>query len=158
MSYVSYNVKIPNRLKIRLSDYNHKTKVRLFVNETGYDALRWVKQYGIGTAGGRKPTGGAPVWQGRAGFSRKSFGEGFIRNGHYRGYLSESHYLKRISPTHVQIASSAEFVDGVLGGYSTNWSGITFGANNYHKRAVDKLFSTNSFEVNWKRMNSRIGS
>ena len=146
---VNIKVKIPNSLKIKLSKYNHETKVRQFVSETGNDALRFVKHYGVGTAGGAEPSGGAPVWQGD------------VRvNGHYRGYLSDSHYLKFVSPTHVQVVTSADFAWGVITGNSTNWTvhggHVSFPPNYYHKRAVDTLKRTNSIAMNWKKLEKGV--
>lgn len=143
---ISSNVKIPNSLKIKLSKYYTNQNIKLLVNEVGDEALRKVKAYGIGTAGGNSnPTGGAPVWQ-----------KEVTVNGHYRGYLSDSHYLKRVSDTHVQIVSSAEFVDGVIGGYSTNGWG-DFLPNPYHKRAVDSLYREGHIQQYWDRVVNGIG-
>lgn len=152
---ISYRVKIPNSLKIRLSSYHMNNNVKFLVNEISEEALRYVKEYGIGTAGGNtNPTGGAPVWQGKVG--------GLGKAGHYRGYLSDSHYIKRVAENHAQIISSADFVDGVIEGYSTNWfdkngNPITFPPNRYHKRAVDKLMQNDVANVYWKRVTEGIG-
>lgn len=143
---MKFKVRIPNSLKIRLSKYHHEQKVKIFINETGQDALNYVKQYGVGTAGGNtNPTGGAPVWQGK-----------IETSGHYRGYLGESHFLRRVAYNHVQIASSADFVEGLMEGVSTNWFNedgypVTFPPNYYHKRAVDSLIIQQHIPVNWRR-------
>ena len=141
---ITYRVKIPNKLKIRLSKYNMTIAIRQFVQKVGDDALLNVMEYGIGTGGGNPtPTGGAPYWQGE------------VRKGHRRGFLSDSHYIKHISPTHIQIVSSADFTWGVLIGQSTNWMDkdggyVRFAPNPYHKRAVDKLYSSGSIQTNWR--------
>jgi len=147
---IQCRIKIPETLKVKLSVKANETKIEEFVNQTTEDALGYVHRYGVGSAGGNEPEGGAPVWQGRVG-SRKRFGKGTIENQHYRGYLRDSHYINKLGSYHMQIVSSADFVNGVLEGYSTNWSGVTFGANNYHKRAVDDLIRDNVINTNWRR-------
>ncbi len=107
-----------------------------------YDSLAY-------TNSRRTPSGGAPVWQGR-----------IYENGHYRGYLSESHYIKYVSPNHAQIVSSADFTEGVIRGYSTNWFNSDgepyyFPPNPYHKRAVDKMYRENVIPTAWKSIRDK---
>lgn len=137
--------RVPNSLLIKLSSYNLEQVASRLVNKVGDDALRNVREYGVGTAGGNEnPTGGAPYWQGQIKIA-----------GHRRGYLSDSHYIKQINPFNVQIVSNADFVEGVLDGFSTNWRGqggipITFPPNYYHKRAVDKLYADGRIPTIWR--------
>ena len=151
---ISAKVKIPNSLKIKLSKYHIENNTKFLVNEVSEETLRKVKAYGIGTAGGNtNPTGGAPVWQGKV-------GDKLGHTGHYRGYLSDSHYIKRVNNTHAQIVSSADFVDGVINGYSTNWfdsqgNPRTFPPNPYHKRAVDEMYRE-GFQEYWNRVTNGI--
>lgn len=148
---ISYRVKIPNSLKIKLSSYNMTHVTKRFTNKIGLEALRNVREFGIGTAGGNtNPTGGAPYWQGK-----------IWEKGHRRGYLSDSHYLKQTGINEVQIVTSADFAEGVIEGISTNWftsDGFpyTFPPNRYHKRAVDKLYTENVIQTAWR--NSLKGS
>ena len=135
------NVKIPSRLKIKLSSHNLNITVSQFVNKVGDDALLNVMEYG---EGGANPSGGAPYWKYEV-----------TQKGHYRGYLSSSHFIKRINNNHVQIVSSADFAYGVIRGESTNWTTRDGGAykftpNPYHKRAVDKLYRNGSIQTNWR--------
>ena len=145
---ISTRVKIPNRLKIRLSKYEMELAKREFVSKLGDEALLNVMEYGEGA---RKlgdfeydegeAWGGSPYWQGP-----------ITVEGHRRGYLSDSHSKKHISPEQTNIVSSADFVEGVLKGYSTNWEGVTFGANNYPKRAVDKIRSEGRIQTIWREV------
>lgn len=138
--------KVPNSLLVKLSRHHVENNTKLLVNEVGGEALRKVKAYGIGTAGGNdNPTGGAPVWQGE-----------IEKEGHYRGYLSDSHHLNRVDDFHVQIVTSADFADGVIEGYSTNGQG-RFLPNRYHKRAVDEIYSENHVSQYWDRIVNGIG-
>lgn len=131
--------KVPTSLIVKLSKYNFEQTTSQFVNDVSNEALRNVREYGIGTAGGNEdPTGGAPYWQGK-----------IEVEGHRRGYLSDSHYIKNINPFHAQIVSSADFVDGVIYGYSTNGTG-RFPPNPYHKRAVDKLYTDGRIHTAWR--------
>lgn len=97
----------------------------------------------------RTPSGGAPIWQGK-----------ISETGHYRGYLSESHYIKYVSSNHAQIVSSADFTEGVIRGYSTNWFNTDgepyyFPPNPYHKRAVDKMYRENVIPTVWKSIRDK---
>lgn len=151
---ISYRVKIPNSLKIKLSSYNMTQVTKRFTNKIGLEALRNVREFGIGTAGGNtNPTGGAPVWQGKVG--------GLGKTGHYRGYLSDSHYLKQSNSNEAQVVTTADFAEGVIIGISTNWfdkngNPVTFPPNRYHKRAVDKLYANGIIYTAWR--NSLKGS
>ena len=95
------------------------------------------------------PTGGAPIWQGV-----------ISEPGHYRGYLSESHYIKKINSKQSYIATPAEFVWGVIYGYSTNEDqagnrNITFPPNPYHKRAVDNYIASGKTKIIWSNIINR---
>lgn len=138
---ISSKAKIPNSLKIKLSKYNMDNIASQLVNRVSEDVLLKVREYGEGTAGGNEPTGGAPYWQGE-----------ITVKGHRRGYLSDSHYIKRVDNYNTQIASSAEFTDGVINGYSTNWRGVTFRPNPYHKRAVDKFSAEKNINAIWREL------
>lgn len=131
---ISTKVKVPQSLLKKLSKEYVEKKGALLVDKTSQEALNNVKQFGLGSGSTIVPFGGAPHWQGK-----------ITVQGHYSGYLSDTHYRKIVSPLHAQIASDAEFVDGVLRGYSTNWHGHHFGLNNYPKRAVDALVQTNLY-------------
>ena len=140
-----FKVRIPDRLKIKLSKYNMEIAISQFVSKVGNDALLNVMEYG---EGGGKPFGGAPYWQGAV-----------TVKGHYRGYLSQSHYINHISPYHVQIASSSGFAEGVIMGYSTNWTtrdggAYVFTPNPYHKRAVDKLKREGRIPTIWRNVST----
>ena len=131
---ISFRKRIsPSLMRILSKDYVEK-KGELLVDKVSSEALYNVKEFGLGVGSVLEPYGGAPHWQGK-----------IEVQGHYSGYLSDTHYRKHESPLHAQIVSDAEFVDGVLKGYSTNWHGRTFGMNNYPKRAVDKLVQTNLY-------------
>jgi len=148
---ISATVTMPPSLLKRLDSSSIKKDIELLVEQTSDDALENVKEFGLGVGSVLEPYGGAPHWQGK-----------ITVEGHYSGYLSDSHYKKHESANHAQIVSSAEFVEGVIEGYSTNWEGVTFGANNYHKRAVDKLFQTNLYgnkiQENWKNIRNTRSS
>ena len=131
---ISHNVKIPPSLLKKLNKSFIEKKGELLIDKVSNEALENVKEFGLGTGSVLEPYGGAPHWQGK-----------ITVQGHYSGYLSDTHYRKHETPFHAQIVSDAEFVDGVLKGYSTNWEGVTFGMNNYPKRAVDKLVQTNLY-------------
>lgn len=138
---ISVNVKIPNRLKIRLSKYQMDIVTRELVQNVSQDALLNVMEYG---EGGGHPFGGSPYWQGKV-----------TVKGHYRGYLSQTHYIKHISPNHSQIVSPSGFAEGVIIGQSTNWTtrdggAYVFAPNPYHKRAVDKLHSEGRIQTIWR--------
>lgn len=131
---ISTKVIVPDSLKKKLTKEFVDKKAEILIDKTSQEALSYVKEFGLGTGSTIEPFGGAPHWQGKV-----------TVQGHYSGYLSDTHYRKVLSPLHAQIASDAEFVDGVLRGYSTNWHGHRFGLNNYPKRAVDKLVQTNLY-------------
>lgn len=143
------NVKVAPSLLDKLNGKKLETQIESLVMKTGENALQNIKEFGLGVGSVLEPFGGAPHWQGK-----------ITVPGHYSGYLSDSHYLRKQSPFHVQIVSSAEFTEGVIEGFSTNWN-ITFGPNHYHKRAVDKLFTTglygNQIQSNWNSIrNNRV--
>lgn len=139
---ISTKVKVPQSLLKKLDSGTTEKHIENLVSKTSDDALANVKEFGLGVGSVLQPYGGAPHWQGKIQVL-----------GHYSGYLSDTHYKVQQSPYHAQIVSSADFVDGVLQGYSTNWAGVRFGANNYPKRAVDKLLKSNLFgnqiQKNW---------
>lgn len=136
---ISYDVKIPESLFNKLNKSIWEDCVEDFVDKVGVDALTNVKEYGEGVgAGWTEPFGGAPHWKGKIEIP-----------GHYSGYLSDMHKLHHVDRFHVQIVSSAEFTEGVIEGYSTNWN-ITFGPNAYHKRAVDRLYEEDALPLRWK--------
>ena len=138
---ISTRVKVPNRLIIKLSRHNMDIAASQLVGKIADEALLNVMRYGVGTAGGNDAMGGAPYWQGK-----------ITVEGHRRGYLSDSHFIHFDNPYHAKISSSASFVDGVLQGYSTNWHGVRFGANNYPKRAVDTLISDGRIHTIWRNV------
>lgn len=136
---ISTKIRVSPSLLKKLSRNVGEECIEDLVDKIGVDSLENVKEFGLGVGSVAEPYGGAPHWQGK-----------IYVEGHYRGYLSDTHYMKHEDPYHVQIVSSAEFVDGVLQGYSTNWHGVVFGANNYPKRAVDKLIAEGSIPIRWK--------
>lgn len=138
---INIRTKVSNSLLVKLSRYNMDIVASRLVSKTADEALLNVMEYGEGTAGGNEPTGGAPYWQGKV-----------TVEGHRRGYLSDSHFVRYVNNYHAQVLSSAFFVDGVLQGYSTNWHGVTFGANNYPKRAVDKLIADGRINTIWREV------
>lgn len=145
---ISQRVTLSNALLKRLDTNALERDVERFVKKTTEDALENVKKYGVGVSGGREPRGGAPHWQGP------------IRiPGHYSGYLSDTHYMKMKNPKNGQIVSDAEFVEGVIEGYSTNVANLTFPENRYHKRAVDELLTTNLYgnrvQENWSEIREK---
>lgn len=117
------------RLKKMLNGTYMKQVTPNFTEKVAKDIYFNVIEYGVGKG---HQTGGSPWWQGRV-----------TVEGHYRGYLSGSHKVNHVEDNHSQITSSAEFVYGVIEGYSTNWAGVRFQPNPYHKRAVDKFFKEN---------------
>lgn len=145
---IHYNISISNNLRKRIDKNILEKDIGLLIEKTSDAALNNVKEFGLGVGSVTEPFGGAPHWQGE-----------ITVQGHYRGYLSDSHYKKHETPYNAQIISSAEFVEGVIRGYSTNWHGVRFGANNYHKRAVDKLLESNLYgnniQENWAKIRNR---
>ena len=143
---ISANVKIPQSLLNRLTKTWVDNSASDLVDATATNMLWNIQEYGFGSAGQNTPSGGAPIWQGR-----------IWEDGHYRGYLSESHYIKKINPFNAQIVTPADFVEGVIEGYSTNWfyhDGIpvVFPPNPYHKRVVDKTIKDGTIPVIWKNI------
>ena len=140
---ISSKVTIPPSLLKKLDSRKLEKDVEKFVKKTGQDAVDNVREFGLGVGSVYPPEGGAPHWQGK-----------ITHAGHYSGYLSDIHYMIMSSSNNAQILSEAEFVWGVIEGYSTNEPGKTFPPNYYHKRAVDKLYKTNlygnKFQENWK--------
>ena len=132
---ISAKVNISKSLSSKLSPTWLNNCTSQFVDAVANRVLWNIQEYGFGSAKGNSPSGGSPIWQGM-----------IWETGHYRGYLTESHQIKKLTPYHAQIVSSADFVEGVIEGFSTNWfdsdmNPITFPANYYHKRAVDRMYS-----------------
>lgn len=140
---ISANVKIPQSLLNKLSQTWVDNSASDLVDATATDMLWNIQEYGFGSADLQTPSGGAPIWQKK-----------ITVPGHYRGYLSESHYIKKENPFNAQIVTSAEFVEGVIYGFSTNSEG-TFNPNPYHKRAVDTTFRNGKIPVIWKNIVTR---
>lgn len=143
---IDVNVTISPSLQRKLSSVWIDNSANKLTDAVASDTLWKIQEYGFGSAGGNTPSGGSPIWQGK-----------IWENGHYRGYLTESHYIKKINPYHIQIASSADFVEGVIQGVSTNWFDsdmypITFPPNYYHKRAVDKMFAEGKIPIIWNNI------
>lgn len=140
--------------KITLSPSVTKKLSKSWINENSSklvdavatDMLWNIQEYGFGSAKGNTPSGGSPIWQGR-----------IMEKGHYRGYLTESHQIKKVDSHNAKIVSSADFVEGVIEGVSTNWfdsdmNPVVFGENLYHKRAVDKTFAERKIPIIWKNV------
>ena len=144
---ISSYTRIPASLLDKLNGDKLNKDINKFVKKTGQDALENVKEFGKGVGSVTTPYGGAPHWQGK-----------IYEPGHYSGYLSDTHYMKMEGSNNAKILSDAEFVEGVIEGFSTNWN-ITFPPNYYHKRAVDKLFTTNLYGnkviENWKEVRNQ---
>lgn len=138
---IQTKARISSSLQRKLTESWMKNNISDLVDAISHESLNNIKEYGFGSARGNIPSGGSPIWQGK-----------IHHEGHYRGYLTESHYIKKNSPNHSQIVSSADFVDGVISGYSTNWEGVRFGANNYHKRAIDKVYREGKIPVIWNNV------
>ena len=145
---ISQRVTIPSSLLKKLDKNALERDVERLVKKTTEDALEKVKEYGVGSGSTLEPYGGAPHWQGK-----------ITVPGHYSGYLSDTHYMKMQNPKNGQVVSDAEFVEGVIEGYSTNWSNVTFLENRYHKRAVDKLLESNLYgnkiQENWSNIRNK---
>ena len=107
---ISTKVKISPSLKRKLNKSWMENNITNLVDSVANQSLWNIQEYGFGSANNNIPSGGSPIWQGRINTS-----------GHYRGYLTESHFINKPNSHHAQIASSAEFLDGVIEGYSTNW-------------------------------------
>jgi len=153
---ISAKTSIPPSLIRKLSRNWVDNRATNLVNSVANATLWNIREYGFGVAKSvlaypnydsdeydvenRTPSGGAPIWQGE-----------IKESGHYRGYLSESHYVKSISPYHAQIVTPAEFVWGVIEGYSTNGN-YRFPENPYHKRAVDKMYRDNIIGLTWSNI------
>ena len=140
---ISINTRISPNLKRKMSG-KWVDEIASTLVDTTSNALLWnIQEYGFGSAKGNTPSGGSPIWQGR-----------IYEKGHYRGYLRESHHIVKESFYHSKIVSSADFVEGVIEGYSTNWQTsdgeeIVFGKNYYHKRAVDKFIAGGNLPTIW---------
>ena len=147
---ISTKVTIPQSLLKKLDRKPYEDTLKEVVDKTGVDALNKVQEYGTGVSGGYEPEGGAPHWLGIVSVP-----------GHYSGYLSDEHHIKHIDSYNVQIVATAEFADGVINGYSTNWidkktgNMLRFPPNPYHKRAVDTLIAEGSIKHRW--MGAREG-
>lgn len=160
------DVQISQSLMRKLSPSWMDDRVSELVDGVATATLWNIQEYGIGVAktrlaypnydplheyesDNRTPSGGAPVWQGE------------IRNeGHYRGYLSESHYINKVSLTESEIGTPAEFVWGVIEGYSVDTGDeyepqVRFPPNPYHKRAVDKMKDSGVIQTIWKNAMDR---
>lgn len=143
---ISANVSISPSLKRKLEKSWMDNNVSKLVDSVANQSLWNIQEYGFGSAKGNTPSGGAPIWQGK-----------IYDNTHYRGYLSESHFIHKESNNNAKIVSSADFLEGVIKGYSTNWTdsqgnAYTFPPNYYHKRAVDKLKSSQTIPTIWKNI------
>lgn len=157
---ITANVEISDNLKRKLSTSWLDKSASDLVDSVAHASLENIREYGFGTAmtsyetdmnGVRqikrsKPSGGAPIWQGN-----------IYDPTHYRGYLRELHSIKKVSPYHSQVVTSADFVEGLMEGYSTNWfdsygNPIIFPPNYYHKRAVDKVFKEGNIPIIWNNV------
>ena len=148
---ISANIRLSPSLQRKLEKSWMDNNVSKLVDSVANQSLWNIQEYGFGSAGGNKPSGGSPIWQGK-----------IYEEGHYRGYLTESHFIKKINNNRAQIVSSAEFIDGVIEGYSTNWfdsqgNPRIFPPNYYHKRAVDKMFASQTIPVSWKNIIDGVG-
>lgn len=146
----SMSVRVPKSLYNKLNRSAWQNVIKEFVNNVGVDALSKVQEYGIGTSGGVAPEGGAPHWQGP-----------ITVRGHYSGYLSDEHHINKIDDYHLQIVTTADFAEGVIYGYSTNWvdnggAPFLFEPNPYHKRAVDNMVRDGMIANRWHEMGSRV--
>lgn len=142
---IKVNVKFPS-LKRKLEGSWMKNRTTNLVDGVANKCLWNIQEYGFGSAGGNTPSGGSPIWQGK-----------IWEKGHYRGYLSESHYIKKNGYNNAQIVTSADFVWGVIEGYSTNWfdsdmNPVIFPENRYHKRAVDNMYKDNTIGTIWNNI------
>lgn len=157
---ISANVRLSPSLEEKLKQSWIDTKADELTDAIAHATLENVKEYGIGVARevlafpnydendgkhetNRTPSGGSPIWQGE-----------ITEVGHYRGYLSESHRIEKVNHYQSRIVTPAEFVWGVIEGYSTNsfdsmGNEIRFPPNPYHKRAVDKMFSEGLIPTIW---------
>jgi len=148
---ISTSVRISPSLQRKLQKSWMDNNVSKLVDSVATQSLWNIREYGFGSAGGNKPSGGAPIWQGK-----------IYDNTHYRGYLSESHQIVKQANNHAQIVSSADFLEGVIEGYSTNWADsdgnpYIFPPNYYHKRAVDELYTSQTIPISWKNIIDGVG-
>lgn len=140
---IGCNVKIPQSLLNKLTQTWVDNSASDLVDAVATDMLWNIQEYGFGGYDLNTPSGGAPIWQKEIKVS-----------GHYRGYFSESHYIKKINSFNTKIVTPAEFVKGVIYGYSTNSEGV-FNPNPYHKRAVDRTKRDGTIPIIWKNIVTR---
>ena len=138
---INVSLKFTNKALKKLNPQTYQNIKKKVLEEASREALKYIQEDGVGVAGGKKPKGGAPVWQGDP--KMTTF---------YPGALKDSHHIDSRNKDNYYIWTWAFYAPYVINGHTVGMyrrnqkvlnkrrKGMkNIPPNPYNKRAVDKL-------------------
>lgn len=137
---IDVEIKLTSSFHKKLSPSSYEKIGESVLKGSSRKTHEYVQTEGVGVAGGKTPSGGAPVWKGNPKMTT-----------YYPGYLKDNHYIDNSKKGISNIISKAYYAPYVINGhvvgmYKKNQrvlgkrrKGTTHvPPNPYHKRSVDK--------------------
>lgn len=149
---IECEVNTPNGVssKIKKNNSVFEQLCRTLLDEVSEEVYMNIMDSGVGVAGGRTPSGGSPVYQGKKSYSQPPAGS-LLRSHYIDKAERDTYHIKGgVWDTSGVNREDKFYIDDVINGNSK------FGPNPYHERAVDKAKKDQIISKAWSKAMDKV--